>query len=150
MGSSTSPFPSHLTVSNSASSERTAGVLGGSRQDLAILRDRLAHALESRLEHLTESVLRVEDRVGRRGDLHFLAQNVHQLAVAAGALVEAIERLQCLRVASVDIDHQSIAHDGGVDVLERDLVDLRERSARSTCEPSAWRASRRRLRRTAW
>ena len=78
------------------------------------------------LLHLTEAVLELEDLVGRLADLGLALEDARELRPALGLEVEAIERANRGLVLGVDLDHAPVAHDRVVDVLELDLVDLRE------------------------
>jgi hypothetical protein len=67
----------------------------------------------------------VQHVIRRRRDLDLLAQHVAELFVAPGLLVQAIERLEGLRVRRIGVDDPAVTLDRGVEVLEGQLVDLR-------------------------
>ena len=118
-------FHRHLPIGKQRL-ERAHGrlVLRCGREDVAVLTDRISHTAQACLQHLSQSELGVEHVVGRRRDLDFLAKDLRQFTPTAGGLIEAIEGSESLCMGRVGIHHDAVARDGGVDVLDLDLVDL--------------------------
>src|SRR5690606_9778517 len=97
--------------------------------DLPVGVDRAVDVAQAMVLHLRQAEAEVGDLVAGARDLRLLGQDPRELLPALGVLVEAVERADGALVLRIELEHETVACDRLVEVLELILVDAREAEA---------------------
>ena len=104
-------------------------VVGGDGEHVTVREDGAVQILQVGLEDLTEPVAELDHVVRGLRDLGLTRQDLGEICPPRRLEQEAIERAQGYLVLRLDRHDSAVASDRGVDVVELDLVDLRDAQA---------------------
>ena len=93
--------------------------------DLAVGSNGLAKRPQLNLVHLPQSVLELEDFFWALADLRLTSQDFCQVRPSLRLREEPVQRLQCVLILRIGVQHSSISRYGAIEILQLGFVDLR-------------------------